>query len=224
MKMILRDIHFPIREATISGSLFHPDYIRSAKYLNPGLDWEIIVQTEEQPIDEDFFADPRMSCGEFSLPLRRWLDLEGQTVHSAAGNQPGAPVAFSYFGTHEAIPSSTLKFVKRMGNKFLIHWEGTCEPMFEEPYKKNVPFLIQTEATFKEISVQAIPRDTDATTLERLSKYIDPADFIQHPLEKSDYDDSVENRYGIFEPLLHWFFPRRRTGSRYRYSRFEPRV
>jgi hypothetical protein len=173
-----------------------------------------------------FFA-PRMSWGEFNFPtMRRWFDLEGKTVHSdETDSKPGTPHAFSYFDTHEAMPKSTLKFVKRAGNKFVIHWEGTCNPLQEEPYYQDVPFLIETEAIFKEISIQAGKNDTDATTLERLSKYLDPADFIQHPMKEIVRNDPVENRFGIIDPLMRWVFGRPDTiRSVQRYSTFEPRV
>jgi len=227
MTMILRDVRFPIREATISGHILNPDWLNKygeGKSLR--LEWDVVVQTEEQLIDEELFADPRISWAEFSFPIRRWSELEGQTIQfDAARDALTAPHAFSYFETHELIPVSTLKFVKRAGNKFLIHWEGTCDPMFEEPYHKNVPFLIQTEAVFKEISVQAGESDTDATTLERLSKYLDPADFIQHPMKEIVRNDPVENRFGIFDPLLRWVFRSPATRrSVQRYSVFEPRI
>jgi hypothetical protein len=176
------------------------------------LEWEVVVQTEEQNVyaetDDEFFAAPRMSWAEFSFPtMRRWMGLEGKAVHfDAAHRTPSMTPAFSYFWTHESIPYSTLKFVKRAGNKFLIHWEGTCNPMHEEPYYKDVPFLIQTEAVFKEINIQASPSDTDAAALERLSKYLDPADLIQHPIKETVRNIPVENRFGIFDPLLRWVF------------------
>jgi hypothetical protein len=61
MNMILRDIHFPIREATISGYILDPDWLNKyAKNENLRLEWEVVVQTEEQTIDEgtdeEFFA------------------------------------------------------------------------------------------------------------------------------------------------------------------------
>ena len=228
MNMILRDIHFPVREATISGYMLDPDWLNKyGKDENPGLCWEVVVDTEEQPIDEDLFPQaPRISWGEFSFPMRRWFELEGKIVHSDATNRdPSVPNAFSYFWTHEPIPYSTLKFVKRVGNKFVIHWQGTCNPMLEEPYNKDVPFLIQTEAAFKEISVQASQTDTDATTLERLSKYLDPADFLQHPMKEIVRHDPVENRFGIIAPWLRGLFgcPGTRRSVQ-RYSIFEPRV
>src|SRR5688572_679060 len=116
MNMILRDIHFPIREATISSYILDPDWLNKyGKNENPGLCWEVVVQTEEQPIGEEITAAPRISWGEFSFPLRRWLELEGQTIHSDAANQDPGAHAFSYFWTHEVIPYSTLKFVKSVG-------------------------------------------------------------------------------------------------------------
>jgi len=219
MYMILRDIDFPVREATITGYIHHPEYVKDA---NPGLEWDVVVQTEEQLID----AEARISWGEFSFPMRRWLELEGKTIHfDVTRDGLSAPRAFSYFATHELIPYSTLKFVKRVGTKFVIHWEGTCSPLLGEPYQKDVPFRIQTEAAFKEVSVMAGPDDTDATTLALLSKYLDPADFIQHPLKETVRDIPVENRFGIFDLLLRWIFPS--SGSRqirFRYSVFEPRI
>lgn len=232
MNMILRDIHFPIREATISGYILDPDWVNKyGKNENLRLEWEVVVQTEEQTIDEgtdeEFFADPRFSWGEFSFPtMRRWFELEGKTIHfDAANSDLSAPHPFSYFETHELIPISTLKFVKRAGNKFVIHWEGVCDPMLSEPYNKNVPFLIQTEAAFKEITVSANQRDTDSTTLERLAKYLDATDFIQHPMKETVHNIPVENRFGIIDPLLRRVFgcPDTRRWVQ-RYSIFEPRL
>jgi hypothetical protein len=229
--MILRDIHIPVREATISGYMLNPDWLnRYGKNENAGLCWEVVVQTEEKSINEDtdeLFFDPRLSWGEFSFPtMRRWLELEGKTLHfDAADGDLGAPHPFSYFGTHELIPYSTLNFVKRTGNKFQIHWEGTCHPLLDEPYNKNVPFRIQTEAVFKEITVQASRSDTDATTRERLSKYVDPADFIQHPMTETAREVPVENRFGIIDPLLRRIFGLPETTQWIqRYSVFEPRA
>jgi hypothetical protein len=168
-----------------------------------------------------------MSWGEFSFPtMHRWLELEGKTIHFDASNDDlSAPHPFSYFWTHELIPSSTLKFGKRIGNKFVIHWEGTCNPFLGEPYNEDVPFLIQTEATFKEISVSGSQSDTDATMFERLSKYLDPADFIQQPMKETVWDDPVENRFGIIDPLLRWVFGCPSTvRTIQRYSIFEPRT
>jgi hypothetical protein len=232
MNMILRDIQIPVREATISGYMLDPDWLNKyGKDENPGLEWEVVVQTEEKAIyegtDDEIIVDPRMSWGEFSFPtMRRWFELEGKTIHFDESNDDlSAPHPFSYFWTHELIPYSTLKFVKRAGNKFLIHWEGMCDPLLEEPYYKDVPFLIQTEATFKEISIQASQSDTDATTRERLSKYLDPDDFIQHPMKETVRVDPVENRFGIIDPLLRWVFgcPSTRRVV-FRSSVFEPRV
>jgi hypothetical protein len=221
--MILRDINFPVRTATITGYILHPEYVKDE---NPRLEWEVSVQTEERMIDEEYFASPRISWGEFGFEMRRWSELEGKTIHfDAARDDLTVPHAFSYFDTHELIPYSTLKFGKREGNKFVIDWEGTCDPRLGEPYQTNVPFRIRTEAVFKKVSVMANHSDTDATTLERLSKYLDPADFIQHPLEEPAPDIPVEKRFGIFDPLLRWAF-RRPAHSRlkYRYSIFKPRV
>jgi hypothetical protein len=232
MNMVLRDINFPIREATISGYMLDPDWLNKyGKNENPGLKWDVVIETEEQAVygepDEETIASPRISWGEFSFPtMRRWIDLEGKIVHSDAANRDRSPqVAFSYFDTHEAILNSTLKFVERAGNKFVIHWEGTCDPLLDEPYNKDVPFRIQTEAVFKEITVQASRSDTDATTRERLSEYLDPADFIQHPMTETVRDIPIENRFGIIDPLLRWVFglPGTRPWVQ-RYSVFEPRV
>lgn len=212
--MILRDIQFPIREATISGYMIKLDWLNKyGKNEDPGLCWEVVVQTEEQILfeetgDENFTA-PRISWGEFSFPaMRRWFDLEGKILSSdMVSRTPSVPGgAFSYFWTHEAIPNSTLKFVKRSGNKFVIHWQGICDPLMGEPYGKDVPFLIQTEAVFKGISITASQSDTDATTLERLSKYLEPADFIQQPMKETVRDFPVENRFGVTDPLLRWVF------------------
>ena len=232
MSMILRDIRLPIREATITGYMLDPDWLdKYGEDESPGLEWEVSVQTEERAIyegtDDEIFLDPRMSWGEFSFPtMRRWYDLEGKTIHfDEAKSDPKAPHPFSYFWTHELIPRSTLKFVKRAGNKFRIHWEGTCNPMLGGQYDRDVPFLIETEAAFKEISLQASRSDTDATTLERLSKYLDPADLIQHPIKETVRDFPVEKRFGIIDPLLRWVFRRPDTTRVvFRSSIFEPRV
>jgi hypothetical protein len=230
--MILGDIQIPVLEASISGYILDPDWLNKyGKDQKSGLEWEVVVQTEERTLyedtDEETFIDPRLSWAEFSFPtMRRWLELEGKTLHfDAANDDLSAPHPFSYFNTHEMISYSTLKFVKRTDNKFLIHWEGTCDPLLEEPYYKDVPFRIQTEAAFKEISVQASKSDTDATTFERLSKYLDPADFIQQPMKETVRVDAVENRFGIIDPLLRWVFGRPGTRRHiFRCSVFEPRV
>ncbi|HEX9960121.1 MAG TPA: hypothetical protein VGB00_04275 [Pyrinomonadaceae bacterium] len=42
--MILRDIHFPIREATISGHMLNPDWLNKyGKNENHGLAWKVTV-------------------------------------------------------------------------------------------------------------------------------------------------------------------------------------
>ncbi|HEX8287618.1 MAG TPA: hypothetical protein VF556_06480 [Pyrinomonadaceae bacterium] len=226
MSMILRDIHFPVREATISGYILNPDWLgKYGENENPGLCWEVEVHTEEQSVGESFLDNAQMSCGEFSLPIRRWTELEGKTVVSDKNNKDiGAPNALSHFWTHELIPYSTLKFGERAENKFVVHWEGVCHPMLDEPYDTNVPFLIQTEAVFKEISVSASQSDTDATTLERLSKYLDTADLIQRPMKEIVRNDPVENRFGMIDPFVRrlFGFPSTRRSVQ-RYSIFEPR-
>lgn len=230
MNMILRDIRFPIRQATISGYMLPNKY---GKDEYAGLYWEVVVQTEEQRIifeEDDHYevTAPRISWGEFSFPtMRRWSDLEQKTLNSdIVGRTPDVPAgALSYFWTHECIPNSTLQFVKRTGNKFVIHWAGICEPQMREPYHKEVPFLIQTEAVFDKISIPASPSDTDATTLERLSKYLDTADLIQHPIKETVRDFPVKNRFGIFSPLLRWVSGRSDTERVvFRDSIFQPRL
>lgn len=228
MSMILRDIRFPVREATLYG------HVADRKGIPPGLSWSVEVQTEEQilkipaveeSIDDEIFAAPRMSCEFEGFLMRRWLELEGKTVHSDTAAALPFPAAFSYFEEHERIPDSTLKFVKRSGNKFQIYWAGTCHPRLGEPYETDVPFLIQTEATFKEMSVHVNRKDTDATTLERLSQYLDPADFIQYPMKETVHQIPVENRFGIIDPLLRLVFRGPKTKPYVsRRSLFEPRV
>jgi hypothetical protein len=96
MTMILRELSFPVREATIFGYLLNPDWLdKYGRDEYQGLAWEVIVQTEELMIDEEYYAEPRLTCGEFSLPIRRWPELEGQIVRSGAARGPGAPVALS---------------------------------------------------------------------------------------------------------------------------------
>lgn len=52
--MILRDVHFPIREATIAGYMLDPDWLNKyGKDESPGLEWEVNVQTEEQVLCEE---------------------------------------------------------------------------------------------------------------------------------------------------------------------------
>ena len=232
MSMILGDIQFPIREATISGYMIKLDGLNKyGKNEDPGLCWEVIVQTEGQILfegtDDEYFTAPRISWGEFSFPaMRRWFDLEGKVLSSdMVGRTPSVPAgACSYFDTHDAVSNSTLKFVKRSGNKFVIHWEGICDSLMGESYDKGVPFLIQTEAVFKQIGISANQSDTDATTRERLSKYLDPADFIQHPIKETVRDFPVENRFGIIDPLLRWVFGGSDTERVvFRDSIFEPR-
>lgn len=227
MSMIIGDIRFSLRDATIYG------HLADSKGVPPGLSWYLEVQTEKQtvkvrmededPIEEEISAELRLSCEFESDPMRRWLELESKTVHSNMAEGRQFPSGFSYFETHEYIPYSTLKFVKRMGNKFRIHWEGKCNPVFGEPYNTDVPFLIQTEANFIEISVHVNRRDTDATVLARLSEYLDPSDFIQHPIKETVYDMPLEYIDSIFEKGLRWLFncPKRVTT---RSSIFEPRI
>lgn len=226
MNMLLSDIRFSIREATISGHILNPDWLNNyGKDENPGLFWSVQVQTEEQLLGGEFFVAPRISWDEVSFPLlSRWSDIEGKTVYCDAADLR-SPHPYSYFETHEVIPSSTLKIGKRVGNKFRIHWEGTCDPMLEEPYDKGVPFIIQTKATFNEISVQASLSDTDTTTQERLSKYLDSDDLIQHPMKEIVRDDLAQNHNGMIDSLSRWILRSpvtRRTVQRY--SIFEPRI
>jgi hypothetical protein len=227
MSIIIGDICFSLRDAAIYGNL------ADSKGVPPGLSWYLEVQTEtqpvkvsmedEDPIEEEMSADLRLSCEFESDPMRRWLELEGKTVHSNMAEGQQFPAAFSYFETHEYIPYSTLKFVKRTGNKFQIHWEGKCNPVFGEPYNSDVPFLIQTEATFKEISVHVNPRDTEATVLARLSEYLDPSDFIQHPIKEMIVDIPFEYIDSIFEKGLRRLFNCPKCVTT-RSSIFEPRI
>lgn len=231
MSMILKDIRFRVREATIYG------FVADSRGEPPGLSWFVEVLTEERvlksgaaddPDAGEIYADPRMSCEFKIFPMRSWAELEGKTVDSDDAERIGSirlPSAISYFETHESMPSSLLKFVKRAGNKFQIHWEGRCHPLLGEPYQRDVPFLIEAEAVFKELGVHVGPRDTDETALARLSRHLDPAGFIQRPIKETSRRIPVENRFGLFDSLLRRIFPG--SGTRRHISRqsiFEPRV
>jgi hypothetical protein len=233
MNMMLGDIRFSISEATIVGYMLDPDWLsKYGQNESAALQWEVIVQTEEQLLfeetDDEIYADPRISWGEFSFPdMRRWTDLEGKSVGSEAGRRDAnvPAVASSYFWTHEAIPTSTLQFSKRTGSKFEIRWEGFCNPLWQEPYHKDVPFSIEAEAVFQKITVAAGKSDTDQTARERLAKYVDPSDLVQHPIKELVREDPVENRFGVFDPLLRRIFglPATRRSVQ-RSSLFEPRL
>lgn len=50
MSMILRDIRFPVREATITGYMIDPDWLKKyGKNENHALAWEVVVEMKEKP-------------------------------------------------------------------------------------------------------------------------------------------------------------------------------
>jgi hypothetical protein len=200
MQLVLKDRVFEIAEATLTAGI--PDPHWSHKYDpggNAGLAWALTVDAKEQEFDDTVW-EPRVYHEELYFPVRRWMDVAGQSVtHDADANEEAGTV---YLFEHEGISRGTLRFFERDGLRFRFEWDGLCDLFWEEPYDQDVPFTIQGWATFTEVMVRGSARDTDASVRARLAEYLDPDDFVQHPLQAGPpYQDGVRSAHARFTPI-----------------------
>lgn len=187
MYLNLRNIQFPVTRASFSG------------YENEkGLRWAIEIETEEGTLG-DYLVSPYFHADGLDFQVHRWMEIEGTSVSfDAPYSDWVGHRAFSYFGTHDPIPSSILNFRKRQGTNFVVHWEGICDPFWDEPFKTNVPFVIDAEIPFTQIQSANHCGDTDDMIAQRLSQYLNLDDFIQHPIKEV----TPQVCYGLFEPRI----------------------
>jgi hypothetical protein len=145
-------------------------------------------------------------------PVRRWWEIEGQTIQwdTPADERSGIPNGGFYLFEHNDILQATLRFLDRKGRRFRIHWKGSCNVFWDKnKYGEDVPFDLNTVATFTGISVGGSWKDNDETMRKRLSQYLDPADFVQQPIQRSE----CKHDYGVWMGADTIFKPKPKLGK-----------
>lgn len=144
----IRDLVFPVREATLSGWLGLPP-----QSGNGGLSWTLDIRCEEvEVLDDDW--KPRLYYEGFTAVGAGWKDLAGlRLAWSPDAVRPDDGPCAMYIWEHGAIPRATLEIGPRDGDRFRVCWEGRCEIFYNEDYMDDVPFSAETWARFSHISV-----------------------------------------------------------------------
>jgi hypothetical protein len=187
--LLLRDRRFQIATAKITGAISDPYWCD--KY-NGGkgkeLTWEIEVETKGRMFDGESWR-PNLGHS-MVLPVRRWIDLEGQSRSwkVAVDRKTGEPNGSFYVFEHADIPRATLTFGRRKGNAFRIDWDGECHVHWSEPYRKNVPFFLTALATFDGVDVHGSERDDKTAFRDRLGEYLDADDFRAGPIRRDEHE------------------------------------
>jgi hypothetical protein len=186
--LLLNDRRFQIVAATITGVIADPywcDKHNGGK--GKELKWEIEVETKGRMFDGDLWR-PNLGHS-MVLPVRRWIDLVGQSRswNVPVDRETGEPNGSFYVFEHADMPRATLTFGKRKGNVLRIDWEGKCHVHWSEPYRKNVPFSLKAAATFQGVDVHGTERDDKTAFRNRLGEYLDPADFRAGPIRLSEH-------------------------------------
>jgi hypothetical protein len=200
MQLTLKDRVFEIANATLDAYIVDPHWARKYDpHGYAGLAWALTVDAKEQAFDDDFW-EPRISHEELRLPVRRWTELAGQSVtfDPGAGDDAGTLYIFE----HGSISRGTLRILERHGLRFRFEWEGAGDVFYDDEYGADVPFTLHGWATFTNIVVRGSAADTDASIRARLAEYLDPDDFIQHPLQPGiTYNDGVRSAQATFTPI-----------------------
>ena len=139
------------------------------------------------------------------FPIRRWVDVVGQTVEWAGpyDEKAGVPNGSFYLDEHERISRARLRFTERDRTAFRFEWEGLCDVCGDEEYGRNVPFSAAGWARFAGVTVLGSGADTDESLRGRLAQHLDPLDFAQGPLlhEGHRYDSDAKIARAVFTPL-----------------------
>jgi hypothetical protein len=200
MQLVLKDRVFEIAEATLGAYIPDPHWSRKYDpHGHAGLSWALTVEAKEAEFGDDVW-EPRVYHEELRFPVRRWIDLAGQTVTFDPDRDEEAGTLYVF--EHAPISRGTLRFLERDGLRFRFEWEGFGDVFWSEPYYEDVPFTIHGWATFTEVVVRGSARDDDASIRARLAEHLDPDDFVQHPLQTGHpYDDGVRSAEAIFTPV-----------------------
>lgn len=204
MAFTLDGVIFGIESATLAASVPDPYWCDT---YNDGegkeLSWQLDVRMEEVEVD-DAPWEPSIYHHSLLLPVRRWMEIEGQTITwvTACDPETDEPNGGFYVWEHEDIPRAVLRFLTRNGTGFQLSWEGECNVFWDERFGENVPFRLQTVASFTGVLIHGSERDTAETMRQRLSQFLDPDDFIQGPVERGThcYQTGVGMVSCVFKP------------------------
>jgi hypothetical protein len=193
---VLKDLRFEVENATLLGHVYDP-YPYEGNWT---LCWSINISMKERDVDGEIWC-PRLYHDSFRLAVRRWFDVSEQPLvwDAAFNSTTGEPNGGLYVFEHGDIPQATLRFLERNGRNLKVDWTGKCNVFWDERYGENIPFTVETTVRFDYVDVRGTAQDNDATLLERLALFLDPGDFVQHPIQ---FDDPklVNSTYSIFEP------------------------
>ncbi len=192
-----RDV-FDIIWSGLSGVLPDPYFMDTTNSpYSKELYWMLALQTQEKSVGGSLLS-PEINHEDLRLPVKSWTEISGCSVTVD-------DCEHAYIGIHGEgyvyesciICKSSLEFISRQGTVFDIKWQGKCDDM-----EKEIPFFLFGKLPFKGIRVEGTEKDNDDTILERFSKYLDPSEFIQHPLKRFNecYMDGVYMATAFFEP------------------------
>lgn len=194
----IKERNFDIYEAKISITIQDPYWFEKyGSQFDHEFFWSVSVSAKEQEFD-DYCWEPNASSEALLLPIKNWHELEN-TVHEwqePEGN-------FYVFG-HENIYESRLVIGQRTGNTFKLSWKGLCDVHWDEEFSDRVPFEIECEAEFTGLVANASDKDTDASVLDRVRKYLDTHNLEQHPIEHKTYkyQSGVGMACSRFSPIV----------------------
>jgi hypothetical protein len=201
----LRNLTFPIAEATITATLVDPHW--AAKYAPDGdhrLFWSLDVQAAPLKVQREMW-EPRIYHETMHFDIRSWKKLEGQSLQwsKSFDERSGEPNGGFYVFEHGDITRADLRIGARSSTGFVVDWTGRCNVHFDGgEFGADVPFELNATAVFRQIVVNASEKDDDASVRARLAQYLELADLIQQPLEllRHRYEDGVRIAHGVFNP------------------------
>ena len=194
----IKDRKFDVYEAKISMTIQDPYWFEQyGSEFDHEFFWSVSVTANEKEFD-DFCWEPGASFDDLILPIRNWHDLEN-TIHEWK-----EPKGNFYVFEHENIYESRLVIGQRKGSKFKLNWKGLCDIHWDEEYSERVPFEIECEAEFTGLAANASEKDTDASVLDRVHRYIETENLKQCPIDYKTY--KYQSGIGIagssFLPLI----------------------
>lgn len=207
MEFILKGKPFAVTSAELFATIpapprrrwYRPRRYRPADDPRPFWSLEVWAEVEFAGVEDE----ARASAEEMRFPVRRWVDVVGQTAEWAGpyDEAAGGPYGGFYFQEHERIGRARLRFTGRDGTAFRFEWEGACDVC---QYGRDVPFSAAGWAQFKGVTVYGGGADTDETVRGRLAQYFDPRDFVQGPLlrrsDRHGYFSRIETAHAVFTP------------------------
>lgn len=203
MRLTIKDRTFTVQEATITGGIVDP-YWRATygpEYAER-LMWSIDIQCEGEVYDGENW-EPRLYHEQLQFNVGSWKELEGAAY---SWNDPAGPNGEMegglYVFEHEPLTQGSLMIGRRSGSLFQLRWSGQCDIWWDEEYGGGLPFLLECEAQFQGIQVNASARDNDDTVRERLARYIRLDGLKQQPILHSEH--KYQSGVGM---ALSWFVP-----------------